>query len=308
MANLPMVVAANAPSAVWQMYKRRREISPAAATAARFFVENNEGISKAARSIQGVFRRKFQKIKFRRPVRVMRGVPRSRKPAANQPYHDNGHDNSFDVKFSPGIAGYKGVVQKALDVYEMKIPALGQGSDNRLTNRIFLKGFHVCTQIFNRKTFPVVVQMALLQFPRRETGDDPEPKDKFFRADENGDEGNALSFQDFNENPGWDMRYICNALNPDNKRVLMRKKWILGSRELNGNKQPIHQAGYMVMHDRYIRINRHIVLNGSADVNEQPFYMVFWALPLDSNDHNTTETSTHFAYNMRVKTLWRNVV
>lgn len=308
MSQLPLTIAANAPMA-YGLYKRARTISPQIAAASRFIQENQAGLSRAARTIQRGFRSYRYGAKYPRKRRAARGVRPNRDTSHNTPYSDNGYQNSFAVRFEPGISGYKGVVQRQLDVFEMKIPGLGQGSDNRLTNRIFLKGFNVCTQIFNTKNFPVVVQMALLQFPRRETGDDPDPKDKFFRADEQGDNGNALTFQNFSSNSAWDMRYICNSLNPDNKRILMRKKWILGARELNGGtEQSLHQAHYMTPYERYIRINRHVVLNGNADVNEQPFYMVFWCMPLDSNDMETGSASTHFRYNMRVKTYWKNVV
>lgn len=230
-----------------------------------------------------------------------------RKPPANRPYPDNGPGN-YEVKFVPGVAGYKGVVQKTLERYEMTIPGLGLGADNRLTNKINLRGFDVCLQMFNEKNFPVVVNMALLQFPRRETGDDPNIEDKFFRADEIGGEGTSLTFSNFASTPGWDMRYLCNRLNPDNKRILLRRKWTLGAKVLNGNTQLLRQSGYQRTFKKYIKINRKITLNGNTDVNEQPFYMVWWCLPLDSNDHNAATSSTHFRYNLRVKTVWRNVV
>lgn len=258
------------------------------------FAWNNRATIKAAASM------------FRKN-RAMRGKARiraqKRRATISEPYETN-EKGSFHTGFVPGPGAHSNATFKTLYFDAMSMPSQGLGTTERLTEQIYLKGINICMSVFNNQGYPIEVHMALLNLESDADSTGDELRNNFFRADDVGDR-TTLDFQNFTENSNWDIRYLCNPISPDNKRILWHEKRVLSRVHISGTHEEVNDT-YFTKLDRYVKINRTIQLNNNTSgVGERPFAWCIWALPV--NDINMpASTGTHFRYLTKFKMYFKN--
>lgn len=213
---------------------------------------------------------------------------------ALKPYH---------TVYTPDSAGYRLVQPKTFESEYIRSPVQGVGTTTRLTQQIYVKGIKMCLHLWNINDYPIEVHLALVQAPE-DISTTAQLKDNWFRADD-GTGGTVLNFQDFSASPTWDLRYLCNSLNPNNKRIITHRKYMLGRRTAPGG---IDQSKPFLMFDKYFPIKRPQNLTDNIDtLPERPFAWVLWGLPLDGADMPIPPAGDLFKYNMRTKLYFKNI-
>lgn len=228
---------------------------------------------------------------------------RRAKNAISQPYSSVQNARSFE-DFIPSSTGYNSIMFKNLHVVDLKMP-----KSQRLTDQIHLKGFKICFELFNATKqsvpsapFPIEVHFAIVQL-----GDEtvPDIKTDFFRGTDVTTGDRSFDFVEYATDDTYNLKYKCNPLNPDNKRILCYKKWLVEKGDLSYN---IPQSPYYVKFDKYVKIDRTINFDTSTDnVNEKPFKFCFWAMPVDGNNMPSTTNVHAFRYQMKQIIYYRNV-
>lgn len=210
------------------------------------------------------------------------------------------------------LGGQIGFGPKRLDIKEIRFVSSGIGDNRRNSNQIYFKGFSCCVNLFNRNPYPIEVHWALVQFADEQaTGEGPKVRAEFFRGSgPSENEGRTLTFT---EDDVFDRRYLCNPLNPDNKRILAHRRWkVWGqapastSTEITGNRNVQASRDNHLKYQQYHKIGRVVKLDGGIDIeNEKPFYKCMWWLPVDPADFDPTG---NVQYDDIEKVYWKNVV
>lgn len=195
------------------------------------------------------------------------------------PYHSS---------FWPNPNEYQQLTKKVLFVNRLEMPPKGTGTTDRLTDCMYMKGIKLDFRAHTREKFPIEIHMALVQFGSDRVLGNSLAQD-FFRADDGSN--TTLNFEDTSTDNRWDVRYLINPLNTDNKRVLEHKKWILHrAANRDGENNPswsLNQSDTFVQYSKYIPINRPVNIQGNTDThNAKPFTVCIWALPLDQYDYD----------------------
>lgn len=235
--------------------------------------------------------------------RVMRKVASNRRKRSQfRPYASTGGRLRRFDEASPTAATYDTIPFKNLAVYDLKLPAT-----QRLGNRIRLNGVKICFELFNvtaSPRFPVEVHMALVQLADEEAAADIDKG--FFRGFDLITGNASFDFEDFTTNPNYDLRYKCNPLSTDRKRVLTHKKFIV---EKGDNTYNIPQSPYYLKHDKYYKINRHIQFDTNSDiVNEKPFKLCFWVMPVDGGLMPSPTNTNAIKLQVQFEGFYSNVV
>lgn len=266
------------------------------ARGAKFVYDNRHSIAKAAKVIgKGV-----RKIKSKR------------KPANLKPYPSDSR-GAFAISHVPGTSAFTPLGSKQLYADRLSMPAIGTGDTTRLTNQIFLKNISICLKLQAIKTFnkPVEIHFALCQLGSDDTTT-TNWEAQFFRGDSASD--NVIDFQQYATNKNWDIRYLCNSLNPDNKNVLLHKKFMIDIYNSsttaswpNGNGQGMSKS--LLTRDFFIPIKRVIKFSNSAtDLNERPFVVFMWGLTSRPDDHDAVNQQSIVLFNYRTRLSYSNVV
>lgn len=174
---------------------------------------------------------------------------------------------------------------------------------------MYIKGLKLCMQIHNIADFPVEVHVAMVQFSNRQAVDsNVELQRGFFRADQ--DSKTDLDFTDYVGDPQYDLRYLCNPLNPDNKKIIFHKKFLLGRRLNSPGGFAAAASGYETKIDQYIPLKRIVKMQGTLNtgVNEKPWVLLLWTLASDMDDHNATTRQDLVKFNYKKKFYFKNMV
>lgn len=215
-------------------------------------------------------------------------------------------------KSAPGRAFQKGsfnsnsttvsIGDKQLYVGDPAMPTYADDNTRTKTN-CFIKGFNVCLHLWNTSNIPYEVHFAIIQTTQPTTViTDAQIKTDFFRSMV-GTPGasNTLDFQDFATNSSYDIRYLCNPLNPDNKRIITHYKWKLDAKSSNS----IKDSGYFRKLNKYFPIKRRVRFETGSDAeNARPWRAVFWCLPLNPDDYNSTTQQLNIKHQFRMATVW----
>lgn len=257
----------------------------------KFAYQNRQAIQQTAAK----FARKRGRAKKRKRSRAMPSTKNSRvKMTINPPTAGN------VIAFSA----------KRLEIGEITYMEGGIGDNRRNSNQIYVKGIKVCYNFFNRCPYPVELHWALVQFGDEEGLNGPKVRKEFFR--DSGEVSNQGRNMDFVEDDTFDRKYLCNPLNPDNKRILSHKKWkIWGEAPANANPEVTGQRrltttfDHHLKYEQYHKIQRVVKLNGNQDMeNEKPIYKCIWFMPIDPADFTVGDV---VEFDEIEKVYWRNV-
>lgn len=208
--------------------------------------------------------------------------------------------SKFRASILPGPSAYTNTDVKTLAFDVIDSPGQGLGTTERLQEQIYLKGIKICLNIINRAPHPLEVHFALVQLPSSNTAFGDNIKQAFFRADSIGD-AVTMDFVDQSTEPFWDIRYLCNALNRDNKRIITHRKWILGEATTDPAQRDEHFTYYRKM-EKYFPIKRvQQFRDGNDNVAERPYAWCMWAMPINDTDYGGTPGDQSWKYNIRVK-------
>lgn len=209
----------------------------------------------------------------------------------------------FDTTYGPSVNGFSAIVQKDLERISISMPEIGNGSSKRLTNRIYVKGISFCWHFINPNPYPIEVHFALLQMPSDILSSTNWLSD-FFRADNGGE--TSLNFEQYETNPNWDNRYLCNPINPENKRIITHRRWVVGGKR---SDKTLKESNYIVKAKKYFPIKRVLSLENSTDQTpEKPYVYFMWAMSLDPADHDATTQKTVVTYNLKRKMYYKNLI
>lgn len=256
---------------------------------ARFAMTNRGALMQAAAGV----RRRWKRGKLKKKSLSRRSYATPR-------------DSLFDTGFVPGVRGYNVLRAKELYYDRLDLPNI----NNRLTQQIYVKGLKLCLQLHNTADFPVEIHVAMIQFSNILATDTLADIQKgFFRADQGG--VTDLDFINYTPAPQYDLRYMCNPLNPDNKKIIFHKKYKLGRRLNQPGGFAAAQSGYEVTLDRYIPLKRVAKFqnNASGDaLNEKPWVLCMWAMASDMDDHDATSQQDLVKWNYKKKFYFKNMV
>lgn len=258
----------------------------------QFAYNNREYIGKAASYVN----RRRRKAKRKRPSRQDYGS----RSAPSKP------KGNFSVEMVPGPGGHLSRDVKTIYYDMLNMPQQGIGTTDRISEQIFLKGITFCVSTFNDSNFPIEVHFALVQL-KCPTDIDTQLRGGFFRADDVGDK-TSLDFVDRLTNNTWDIRYLCNKLNPDNKNIITHRKFNLA--ELpppNNNKEFVK---YHQKFEQYLPIKRTVHLRqGQDEIPEHPYVWVMWAMPIDDQQMPAdVNTLNIWRQHVKVKLHYENIV
>lgn len=268
---------------------RKRQRFSQAASLGKFAYQNRKYIYKAAKTFRG----------RRKPG------SRSRAPRKSKTY-DSASTSTFKTSYNPDTRGLDNTQLKTFVSGYVTMPEKGTTSTSRLTDSVFVKGVDLCFHVLNTTARTFQLHVALVQQPCDETTQ-TQLREGFFRGD--SPEATSIDFVNRTQDPAWDIRYLCNAINPDNKKVLMHKKFLLDVGRLTANspRPAQEQSKSIVHHSEYISINKVFKLRG-GDTNpnraEKPLVWCLWVMPLDPNDMLTGDA---FSFNVREKLYFKNV-
>lgn len=199
----------------------------------------------------------------------------------------------------PDQTNYNTLPFKLLDFNRVDMPS--ENFNNRLTNRIYVKGIKVCFEIINTTNIPTEFHWAIIQ--GKETESEQDVRTDFFRAD-NGTGGDTLTFSN---GGAYDIRYKCNPLNPANKRIITHRKVLIGGITASGDS--VHERKYFFKHDKYYPIKRTVHFDNNNDIiNEKPWNLVFWCMPMDGAQHVQNTEVPILKYQIKTHVYFKNIV
>lgn len=254
----------------------------------RFAYRNRASIFKAARAV----RRRWK-----------RGIKR-RRTYASRSYASKKRSRAESIVI-PSTSGYISLPVKALFSDLVKLPDGTTGmAGHRLGPQVYVKGIKMCFDLFNVNSYPIEVHMAIIQMGTDDVTDGP-IRDSFFRDDtENGLK--SLNFEDIGTDAAYDIRYKCNSLNPDNKKIITHQKRVLGA-QVTG--KTLQESQYYWKFDKYFPIKRCANLEGANDtIPEKPFWYLFWAMPMDGANMPPDGSQNSFKFQARYKVYFNNIV
>lgn len=269
-------------------------------------LRRRQGIRYAARA--GVSTAKFAYAHRRGIKRTVEKFARQRGRAKKRRRKSNAYPSvtksRIKTTIDPATPGQvTAFAPKSLNIQEVRYVQAGIGDDKRNSSQIYIKGVNVCLNFFNRAPYPIELHWALIQFADEDGIDLDRIKKEFFR--DSGTSGSGKNM-DFVDDAIFDRKYLCNPLNPDNKRILSHKRWRVWA-NIGGNATNNAQA-YHDNHLKYVqyhKIGRTVHLDGNFDIeNEKPLYKVMWWLPIDPNDMNKSASCD---YDEIEKVYWKNV-
>lgn len=266
----------------------------AATSLAKYAFQNRKSIFQAAKSLSN----KRKRSSKTRP---------DLKPYPSSVRHD------FTLSHFPGISAFSTLNSKQLFADRISMPAIGTGSTNRLTNQIYLKGIGICLKLQALKAFnkPVEIHFAVCQLGSDDTVG-ANWQNGFFRGDNASD--NTISFENYGQNKNWDIRYLCNSLNPDNKQVLLHKKFMVDIWNTstdatwpNGNPQGCSRT--LITKDFYIPVKRVVKFNlAGSDIPEKPFIVFVWGLTCRPDDHDQVNQQSIVTFNYRTRLSYKQLL
>lgn len=270
----------------------RRAARYAFSPASRFAYSNRAAIVEGAKTIirgANYVSRARQAKRQKKEPRVFSSVPKA----------------STFQNFVPGTNTFININQKSLYSDRLSFPATGTTVGSRIGSQIYLKGINLCASFYSAKALakPVEFHIAVCQLGN-DTSVSAEWRLQFFRAQ--GPSGNTLDFEEWTNNPAWDIRYLCNPLNPDNKKVLLHRKFLIDNYSNPAGGAVSYPQGMSRLYHRvekYIPINTTMQFGDNAtQIPEKPIVVFVWALTQRPDDHNAVSAVTvgHFNYNTRL--------
>lgn len=153
----------------------------------------------------------------------------------------------------------------------------GTGIRQRLSGRVFIKGFKICCRFRSELTFPVEVHWAIFQ---EKVKGSTALTSEFFR-----DTSFATQrTRDFVNRTGsgdvYDIRQLCNPINSERFNVITHRKFRLRNKPTTTTES--QGMGWYHSVDTYIPIKRRVSYESvNSDFNEKPWYIAFWWLPIE---------------------------
>lgn len=186
----------------------------------------------------------------------------------------------------------------------INFPTTGTGSSQRITEQVMVTGINLCIHVHNVSSYPVWVHICLLQLPNDQMNT-LQITNQFFRG-ENTVINQTQDFEDYAVVPAWDIRYDCNKINPDNKKVISHQKFLL-DRQFSVAGQPFgqEQARSILKFEKYFPINKISKFSSSAvSQPEKPFIWGIWYMPCYPGNMSPTAAVN---FQVREKLYYKNI-
>lgn len=201
-------------------------------------------------------------------------------PGTKRTSQVSGEWNSGDISTPDSIAW------KTLYSYPLVDMDRGTGIRERLSGRVYIKGFKLCLRWHHTNTYPVEVHWAIIQ--EKVKADLPLGTD-FFRSFSTTTT-RQLNFTDrTGTGDVYDIRYLCNPINASRYNIITHRKFILRNKPTSA--ADANGMGWTHRVNTYIPIKRKVTYGDDADLfNEKPWYLVQWWLPIE---YNRFDSSLH---------------
>lgn len=162
---------------------------------------------------------------------------------------------------------------------EIRFPAVSDVSNvNRHPDLIHLSGIKTCYNFVNQTNIPVEVHFAICQSKAKLLSGQQDLTEDFFRDNS----GNSQDHLNFDFTTDWDIRYQCNAINPDKWNIITHTKRILWPKS---SDTATGQGQYFWRHEKYYNLQKRIRFdNISTVLNTEPFIVLVWCVELLQGD------------------------
>lgn len=187
--------------------------------------------------------------------------------------------------FNPNTAGPTAVRWKTLNSIKPLQIDRGTSIRERLSGRVFVKGFKICGRIQNVNPWPVEMHWALIQ--QKSPCDVSALGVNFFRSTGNASE-RAVDFVDDTLVSTWNMQYLCNPINTQRYNIITHRKMLLDKKFTTTALTQTYSLGESVWAKnilKWIPIKRHVEYEDDMALdNNKPWQLVYWWLPVEAAD------------------------
>jgi len=213
-----------------------------------------------------------------------------RKSYARRSGAGNKRSSQVAAQWAPGTTAPSPTRWKTLTSVSLVNLDRDTGMRDRLSGRVYVKGFKICGRIFSELTFPLEFHWGIIQEKSPNVSDNLTID--FFRSDATTTT-RTLNFTDHATSPIYDVRYLCNPINTQRYNIITHKKfWLNESRA----DEPVRRGFKAV--DQYFPIKRMVGFENDSFVsNNKPWYLVYWWLPVRPADMSASV--------LNVQTMWR---
>lgn len=183
-------------------------------------------------------------------------------------------------------------------LYSIALPQLdrGTGIRERLSGRVFLKGFKVCGLWDNDEGNDRAYECHWAIIQEKDNQNSTALGVDFFR-DTAQATTRVVDFTNDTTSSSWDIRIICNPINTQRYNVITHRRFWLAPDSLQVANKMIKKF------EKYIPIKRKIEFESDSDAfNIKPWYLVYWWLPVRASDKDATVKNVNV--NWKVQTYY----
>lgn len=177
-----------------------------------------------------------------------------------------------------------------LNTYPLVDMERGTGIRERISGRVFIKGFKLCMHVLNKNQIPITVHWAIIQ----EKVQQVQPLNTNFFRDTALTTDRTLDFTDrTGTGDVYDMRKLCNPINTSRYNVITHRRFNLLNKPTTIAETQTLSWQKKIM--TYIPIKRRVTYETStSEFNERPWYLAIWWLPVDYAVYNNGVNTLDF--------------